>query len=270
MYLLFDIGGTNTRVAVSRDGKNFEEPRIFPTPADFGVGISLLVKNARELTGGEKINCAVGGLPGVLNKDKSILISAPNLKGWENRPLKRDLESALSVPVHLENDAALAALGEAVYGAGKGKRIVAYLTISTGVGGARVTDAKIDASAFGFEPGWQIITMDGKDLGAFVSGASLEWNFGKKPESIDGSAVWADATRALAIGIHNTILHWSPDVVVLGGAVMRGRISIDEITLALKKTMRIFPELPEIKEAELGDLSGLYGALVLAREIVLS
>jgi glucokinase len=52
-------------------------------------------------------------------------------------------------------------LGEAVFGAGKGREIVVYMTISTGVGGARIVGGKIDASAMGFEPGHQIIDACG-------------------------------------------------------------------------------------------------------------
>ena len=43
MFLVFDIGGTNMRLAVSRDGKNIEEPKILKTPKDFDEGIILLV-----------------------------------------------------------------------------------------------------------------------------------------------------------------------------------------------------------------------------------
>ena len=103
------------------------------------------------------INAAAGGVPGILNKEKTVLLSAPNLEKWEDVFLKEALEKALDVPVRLENDAALGALGEAVFGAGKDKRIVAYFTVSTGVGGARVTDGRLDEGAFGFEPHRQIV-----------------------------------------------------------------------------------------------------------------
>lgn len=267
MYLLFDIGGTNTRVAVSRDGKNLGELRIFQTPADFNEGMIALKKTVLELSGGESIKIAVGGVSGVLSKDKSISISAPNLKGWENQPLKRDLENALGAPVYLENDAALAALGEAVYGAGKGKRIVAYLTISTGVGGARVVSGKLDANALGFEPGRQIIN-DGKNLEYYIAGASLAKRFGKPPEEINDPEVWDETAKWLARGLNNTIAFWSPDIIVLGGSVMK-RVSINKIETYLKETLNEFPVIPEIAPAQLGDLNGLHGALVLAREIVL-
>ena len=51
MYILFDIGGTNMRVALSRDGITFGEPKIIPTPKDFDAGMLALKNLATELTG---------------------------------------------------------------------------------------------------------------------------------------------------------------------------------------------------------------------------
>lgn len=256
------------RIAVSRDGAIFGKPIIAPTPADFGSGISLLVKNARELAGGEKIDRVIGGLPGVFNKDKLSLLDAPNLKDWERMPLAEKLKQAFGAPVILENDAALAALGEAVYGAGKGKRIVAYFTISTGVGGARVTDGAIDKSAFGFEP-WRQIVDGGHKLGFYISGNGIKKRYGKVPEEINDPAVWEEAEKWFAVGLNNAIAFWSPDIIIVGGAVAARRFSLERVAAHLRDIVD-FPELPEIVPAALGYSAGLYGALVLAREIVLS
>src|SRR3989344_5741181 len=262
MHLLFDIGGTNTRMAVSRGGEGFEEPVIFQTPSGFDEAIFLFKKTALELTGGG-LTAIVGGLPGILNKDKSSLLDAPNLKDWSGKPIKSELEKAFGAPVFLENDAALAALGEAVFGAGKEKRIVAYFTVSTGVGGARVVDGVLDASAFGFEPERQIV--DGTHtLGYYISGNGIKKRYGKSPESIDDPAAWEEAARWLAIGVSNAIALWSPEIFVLGGAMMRHRISVVEVKQRAEEFGN-FPEFPEIVAAQLGDASGLYGALALLK-----
>ena len=62
---------------------------------------------------------------------------------------------------YLANDSDLDGLGEATVGAGKGFNIVAYITVSTGIGGVRIVGGKIDVSTYGFEPGHQIIDADG-------------------------------------------------------------------------------------------------------------
>ena len=157
MYLLFDIGATNMRIAVSHDGATILEQKTIPTPPDFTEGMKAFKNGVREVCGDMIINAAAGGVPGILNKERTVLLSAPNLEGWEDVMLKEALEKVLDVPVYLENDAALAALGEAMFGAGKDKRIVAYFTVSTGVGGARVVGGRLDEGVFGFEPHSQIL-----------------------------------------------------------------------------------------------------------------
>ncbi|MBI3685115.1 ROK family protein [Candidatus Azambacteria bacterium] len=261
------MGATNTRLAVF-DGKKMSAPRFLPTAGEFDEQIAQMRDAAFSfLPKGKKIAVAAGGVPGPLSKDKTTLVNAPNLGGWIGKPLRKKLEEILCAPVRLENDAALAGLGEAVFGAGRGKSIVGYITVSTGVGGARVVNGKIDENAMGFEPGGQIIRPDANEgngsLGEYISGAALERRFGKKPEHIADEAVWREAARVLAVGLHNTIVHWSPDIVVLGGSVMLNKIPFDEVVLLLKARMKIFPRLPEIRKATLGDFGGLWGARAL-------
>src|SRR3989344_1426609 len=95
---------------------------------------------------------------GCLDAKKETIFHAPNMSKWDNRPLKKELQRALHTKnVFLENDTALVGLGEAVRGSGKGKQIVAYITVSTGINGVRIVNGEIDRSALGFEIGHQIL-----------------------------------------------------------------------------------------------------------------
>lgn len=275
MYLLFDIGGTHTRLAVSQDGKKLENVTIFDTPQSFEEGIELIYLNAHALTRGKKAEAIVGGIAGPLSKDKSRLVYAPHLKNWVQKPLKKELQTRLEAPVYLENDAALVGLGEATQGAGKGHSIIMYLTVSTGVGGARIVNGKIDRNALGFEPGHQIIEINGPlcptcgisgHLEGYVSGTALRNKYGKNPKDITDKKVWDEIAYYLAFGIHNSILHWSPEVVVLGGAVMQS-ISLEKVTANLHNILAIFRKVPMVKRAKLGDIGGLYGALSMVQNI---
>lgn len=266
MFLLFDIGGTKTRIALSRDKKTFEEPHVIATPKTFEEGVAMLGELAGELAQGESIIGAVGGIAGPLNREKTMLVNAPNLSDWIGKPLQKTLQQRLNtLSVRLENDAALAGLGEAVAGAGKEYGVVAYLTIGTGVGGARITAGHIDENAMGFEPGHQYIDQSGGDLESLVSGSGLKKRFGKDPREIRDPAVWEELARLFAYGLHNTIVHWSPDIVVLGGSMILGdpAISFDRLTAHLKTILTIFPTPPPLVKAELGDRVALHGALVL-------
>ena len=184
MFILFDIGGTNMRVAISRDKETFEDPVIIPTPKDFDEGMKAIKDIAHDLARGGTITAIGGGIAGALNRDRTVFVSGPHLQGWNAKPIKKALEDAVGAPAFVENDTAIVGLGEAVSGAGKGHQIVAYVTVSTGVGGARIVNQKIDVSALGFEPGHQIIDAGGGlhntsvgglgiDLEGYISGTAI-------------------------------------------------------------------------------------------------
>lgn len=251
MYLLFDIGGTNLRAALY-DGNSLLSSKIVPTPEDFDQGIEAI----EQLFVGEKIDKIAGGIAGPLNPEKTGLIKSPHLPGWVNKPLRVEMGRIFGCEVILENDTALVGLGEAV---SLDKKIVAYIGIGTGIGGVRIVNKKIDRNSLGFEPGHQIIEIDGKlcncggkgHLEAYAGGAY-----------VGRSADWNLVARYLSIGLNNIIVHWSPDVIILGGSVMQS-LSIEKIKSYLEKDLTIFPNMPEIIPAKLGQEGGLYGALAL-------
>ena len=264
-YLLFDIGGTKTRLALSLDGKSFLAPVIFPTPSNFDEAVKLLGEEARKISLGQKILQAAGGVAGTLNRDRTSLLRATNLAEWQDQPLKEALEAEWGAPVTLENDAAVVGLGEAVFGAGQNYQSVAYLTVSTGVGGAKIEQGKIAAHTYGFEPGFQIINyLTGETLEA-ISGTTVAQKFGLEPKEITDPVIWSEAAKLLAVGVHNALVFWSPEVVVLGGSMMRAPagISVAAVALHLATLPSVFKETVPLKSAVLGDLGGLYGALNL-------
>lgn len=265
MYLVFEVGGSKTRIGFSSDGKILDSSQILSTPSDFNQIIPVLRDTAQILSAGKKIISIAGGVPGVLDQTKGVLITAPHLQKWVGQPLKETLQNILGAQVFLENDAALGGLGEAILGSGVGKKIVAYLTIGTGIGGARIVEGRIDDNALGFEPGHQIIDPEGLEFEQYISGPTLEKEYGKPPERISDSIVWDEAAKRLALGLTNTIVHWSPNVVVLGGGLME-KIPLERVRLHLGQYLKIFPTAPEIAKAKLGEFAGLHGALEILRQ----
>lgn len=270
MYILFDIGGTKLRVSASFDGKRIEYPLTLSTPDAFSDGIQLLEETIIQVSQGRAIKGIAGGIAGPLDKAKTKLLNAPNLPDWINKPLKEMLEDKLKVPVLLENDAALAGLGEANFGAAKDLSVIAYLTISTGVGGVRIIDGKVERNDYGFEPGHQMLCPDGPlclgckrkgHLEALIGGASLLRRYGKKPEELSDQKVWDDVAYWLALGLNNVLVFWSPDIIVLGGSLME-KIDLNMVKIYLREWCQIYPELPSIARATLRE-SGLYGGLAL-------
>lgn len=270
MYLLFDIGGTSTRISTSLDGKTLAETKIIPTDKYFEQAAQSITEITEQLTKGQQIEMAAGGVAGILDKDKSLLTKSPHLEGWVFRPVKEKLEEIFNCPVFLENDAHLGGLGEANFGAGKNHQIVAFVTIGTGVGGVRIVDQKIDRNSQGFEVGHQIILPDGPPcdcggkghLETFVAGSYLERTHQQKPDQITDESIWIEAAKYLGIGLNNVIVHWSPDIVVLGGSIIK-KIPLDKLQLNVLDNLKIFSVKPKITLAVLGDKAGLFGALKL-------
>ncbi len=268
MFLLFDIGATNTRIGYSADGQALAGVTILPTPANFAEAIAQLAAAGHKLTKGRQLQAAAGGIAGPLNNNRTAIVNAPNLAGWNNQPLKSELAKAWSAPVYLENDTAMIGLGEATGGVARNKNIVAYVTVSTGIGGAQIIGGKIAPHAWGFEPGHQIIISDGPPcacggaghLEALIGGAALQKKYQKSPAQISDPAIWLDVANYLAIGLNNILVLWSPDIIVLGGSVMKS-IDLNTVRQKFKEVATIFPELPSIELATLGEEGGLYGAL---------
>ena len=268
MHILFDLGKTKTRIAGSLNLESFIEPRIFETPKDYEEAIGLIVKTAKEIANGSEIESVAGGIGCPIDKKTHAVIGGMNFPTWDGKLFQDDLSREIKVPVYLENDSALVGLGEAVYGAGKYSDIMAYITVSTGVGGVRIVKKKIDENTYGFEPGWQTLSLaeDGTYASDFLSGRSVEKATGQKPNEIMDSVFWDEKARVLAHFLNNIIVMWSPDTIVIGGSMMKEiGISLPATEKHLRHILKIFPEIPHIKKAELHDIGGLWGAMVFLK-----
>jgi len=282
MYILFDIGGTKTRITASYDLESFDTPVIITTPKSFEEGIETIAKTVKDICGDEKVKAAAGGIAASPNHEKTELVGGgPNITDWLKKPLKARLEKSLGCSVYIENDTAMGGLAQVVYGPAQGAEIAVYITVSTGVGGCRFVDGKIDKSAMGFEPGWQIIDLPSEDqiaqgedwlsgyckpgfLISEIGGVCVEKSEGRKPYEIISEDFWDKKAKLLAYGLHNICTMWSPDVIVIGGSMMNKiGIPLDSVKKYLKETLKnVFPSnVPRIEHAEFGDEMGLHGAM---------
>ncbi len=262
MYVVFDIGGTHTRISHSEDGETLlGAPLMLDTPKTWSDAEAFLKEQFSKYNNAK---AACGGIPGVFDEAKEVLAWSPNLPDWVGKPVKKVIQEAVKTEVFLHNDAVGVGVGEAVVGAGKGEHIVVYVTVSTGVGGTRIVDGKPDPYRAGSEPGPQILDYHTHEtLERLVSGASFARRFGLDFVKTAPPEAWIEAASVLAVGLYNMILLWSPDIVVLGGPMM---VKSPGISLALVQEKilalpKVFPRYPKLVLAEHGDASGLYGAL---------
>ncbi len=272
MYVLFDSGGTRTRVATSTDGHTLgEHVEVFESNGLFDVDMCSIASAARKLAGNHRIEGIIGGVAGVLDSSKSSLTHAPHKRHWEGKSIAKALSSEFGAPVRLENDTALVALGEAHFGAGQGHSIVAYLTFSTGVGGARVEGGNLTSHTSSFEPGHQLFLhsdLTYSTLEDVASGAQLARRYGSTRAAFANPGVRDSIERAVAIGVHNTLAYWSPDVVVLGGGLVTGTeghvVNLDAVVAHVQRYSSVV-SIPPIVKASCGQNGGLLGALTQVR-----
>ena len=105
------------------------------------------------------------GVPGTADPERGVLVYACNLPLCRNMPAREAMQSALGLPLYLDNDANVAALGESLFGAGGGRtRCSVLITLGTGVGGGVIINGKIFAGAYygGAELGHQVIIENGE------------------------------------------------------------------------------------------------------------
>ncbi|MEK7462288.1 MAG: ROK family protein [Patescibacteria group bacterium] len=274
-YIVFDIGGTKTRVGVTTDLKTLDKVESFKTPTAFADGMKKFLETVDRLAA-QQPKAFAGGVRGLLNEQRDGIQNDGPLSKWVGKSIVSEIKKAYPVPVFLENDAAVAGLGEAMFGAGKGLEIIAYHTVSTGVGGVKIENGEIDHASVGFEPGKQIIDVDRTVLGSeieptlenLVSGTAIEERFGMKPYEIPQSDVlWDELAEYLAQGLRNTIVYWSPDAIILGGSMITGdpKIEVDIIRKYTVELVQSFEVAPLITVAKLGDEAGLYGGMAILK-----
>jgi glucokinase len=269
LYGAIDLGGTNVRAIVAGlDGEIRGDDRR-PSRADEGLDptIETLLASLDEACA--KAGVEAGGLrglgiatPGWVDTERGIVPAAPQLIGWRDVPLVQLLEERLGITVRLENDANAAALGENVYGAGRGTRHMLYITVSTGVGAGIVADGALYGGAKGSagEIGHTIIEPSGPRcpcgrrgcLEALSSGTAISWRGKEAAERGESTAlaevlaregrvsaravaeaakagdarsiaIYEEAGRYLGIALANAVNLLSPEMIVLGGGLMQSK-----------------------------------------------
>src|SRR3989449_5326991 len=143
-----DLGGTNLRAAaIDRSGKML---RKIAGSTDLSAGREAVVadmvasiRNLREQCGAATLAGVGVGTPGFIIMEKGVITGSPNMPGFDNFPIRDEIERQLGAPVVLENDANAAALGEKWMGAGRDYNDLVLLTLGTGIGGGIISGGKV-------------------------------------------------------------------------------------------------------------------------------
>ena len=174
--LALDLGGTQVRAAVIlADGSRLAR-HATSTPSEQGpeavIQACIATLAAARADAPEGIDADLAGVgvssPGPVNPWTGVIVSPPNLgEQFHDIPIAARLEAALGLPVYLERDTNVAALGEQAFGAARNVQDFLYLTVSTGVGGAIVADGHLVLGPDGTagELGHVSIELDGPPCG---------------------------------------------------------------------------------------------------------
>lgn len=163
----FDLGGTKFAFGVVQEDGTVLGSGQVDTLADKGPAqaVQRVIAAAREelarlnLKPSDFIGIGIAS-PGPLDIEKGCVIGSPNLPGWDNFPISGEIAKAFGLPVRIDNDANAAAEGEHRFGAGKGKRDMVYITLSTGIGGGAIVNNRLMRGANGNAAELGHLTLD--------------------------------------------------------------------------------------------------------------
>ena len=149
MYIGIDIGGTKTAVlkaSINSLGELMCEERIEFKTSGVEYTLDRIIKEVESLMPCDAIGISCGG---PLDEKSGIIMSPPNLPGWDSVEIVKILSERFCVPVALRNDANACALAEWRFGAGKGCENMAFLTFGTGLGAGLIINGKLYSGANG-------------------------------------------------------------------------------------------------------------------------
>ncbi|HET7304282.1 MAG TPA: ROK family glucokinase [Segeticoccus sp.] len=175
-----DIGGTKIGGGVVDDRGTLLATGRKPSPAQDPDAIAGAAADlVRELSAGRDVAAVGVACAGFIDKSGATVLFAPNL-AWRDEPMKRRLESALELPVIIENDANAAAWGEFRFGPARDVDDMVFLTVGTGVGGGVVLDGRLLRGAWGVaaELGHMRVVPDGIRCGCGNRGCWEQYSSG--------------------------------------------------------------------------------------------
>jgi glucokinase len=283
--------------------------RVYSPPgADARYDQVTVIKLARALlarTEGQLV--AIGAsFGGPVDATKGVVRLSHHVPGWEDTPLRDQLQAEFGVPTAVDNDANVAALGEWRFGAGQGCASLLYVTVSTGIGGGWVLNGQVYSGADGMagEIGHVIVRPGGAECvcgkhgcleveacGRAIARKMRERSVGRygdtaqhpgTAEPVTGESVaraaqqgdvlaqevMDDVARMLGVGLGGAINLMNPQRIVLGGGVTK---SGERYWRIVRETAR-YHALPQmrvdIQPAALGDNAPLWGAIALAEPLL--
>jgi glucokinase-like ROK family protein len=310
-----DMGATHINIAIADFSAKILEETYLPFDIKLGPQICLTEANRilHELLDRCGINIsqlmAVGvGVPGPVITDSGIVVSPPIMPGWDGYPIRESLQKEWRLPVSLNNDAELGALGEWAYGAGRGEKNLAFIKVGSGIGAGLIINQQIYGGTTGSAGEIGHLTIDENGplcscgnrgcMEAFAGGHAIALQAkelvksGKRTllsniplENLTAQEVAKAARRGdlpsqeiimragtfIGIAIAGLVNLFNPGAVIIGGGVAQaGDLLTTSIRQAVReRALRASEQGVHITTAMLGKRSSLMGATVQAINIAI-
>ena len=302
-----DLGGSHLHFALADfHGKILQESNVKIRPEDGPRKlIGEIVQGARALAAqaGGRLRALAIGVPSPVDAERGVVAFAYNLPGWKNIHLGRELQQELRVPVFLENDCNMAAVGEHWRGVAQGVDNFIMIAIGTGTGSGIFVDGKLYRGRTGAAgevyhmnidwPRWAEDFGDSGHFESYVSGIgivaegrkALAPQAGSAPSNLaaerdayfvfeafrqgdpNARAVLEKIFIMLGVGIANIIAILDPDLIVLGGGIAKGAPEFMIATVG-KVVQHLYKEnAPPIKLTSLDDKAQTLGAIRSALDL---
>ena len=299
-FMGIEIGGTKLQIVTgTADGELLTKHRFQIDKKEGANGIrSLIEKTVRE-NYSEQIAAVGIGFGGPVNWQTGQIATSFHIEGWADFNLAKWLEPIVGAPVFLENDANVAALGEAIHGAGKEHHLVLYITIGSGIGGGLVINNRIYHGAIPGEveighlrmnragdtfqslcSGWGIderirklavqqpTGILAKLIGSHISGEAMFLKTAIEQNDSLAKQLYEEVIDDLAFGLSHAIHLVHPEILILGGGFsLIGEMLQESIQKQIPDyLMKAFHPGPIIRLAKLREQSVPVGALLLASQ----
>ena len=301
LVLGIDVGARYVRaVLADLDGRSLHETteQLARPHADAVLESLRAIRSGIEESV-ERVELAVVGTPGIVDPASGRINAAPNIEAWEGVLAERVIGDVLGLPVRVDNDVNLAALGERTAGGGRDADSFAYLNIGSGLGAGIVLHGQLHRGArgaageVGFLPvGADPFEPDGRRHGGPMEARLSDRALVQQAERLSttaastlhppfdvetlfeaaragdalGRAVVAYAARATAVCIAGLTSVVDLELVLLGGGIgiNGGDLLLPEVRAALAE---LVPAPPEIHRSELGERAVDVGAVAVGLEI---
>lgn len=296
--LAVDLGGTKTSFGIMGIDGIFTHFEKHPTPVhgsnkiqDFLLSqISTIIEHHGNLSI-EGIGLGTGGV--VNPKTGTIIHATPLLPGWQGTPIRDILREEFKIRAKVDNDGNMAALGEHLFGLGKGAQNLVFIAIGTGIGGGAIIDGKVfrGFSGAAMNIGHVCVEKNGLPcncgrrgcLEAYSSGRAIEMAYAKRIEKISsrnalthqtareifqlmkkGDSIATDVINSaldyLASAITTMVEIFDPEVIVLGGGVSESLAPmLEDLRSRISCSSGLFNR-ENIKISTLGQTATLVGA----------